>query len=124
MTEVAGLVNAKARFRDELHAFAVLATKASLTSSDAALCQELARARQSLLERAGSAAVVDAAGVVGFKNMMTRIVDASGHNCSATERFVQGLMANALSNKARTLTVVLLVAGAGWSATQFFGRAD
>ena len=50
MTEVAGLVNAKARFRDELHAFAVLATKASLTSSDAALCQELARARQSLLE--------------------------------------------------------------------------
>ena len=115
MLEIAGSVSGNARYRKELSSFGELTTKAAMTASDEALLKELADARQTLLHQAGDAAVLDAAGVVAFFNMMTRIVDASGHNNSATERHVMGAVGSILHHRALALATAILVgAAAAW----------
>jgi hypothetical protein len=81
------------RYKDLLHAFGESATKAALAPSDDTLQSQLAHARSQLLTAAGPTALADAAGVAASFNMITRVVDASGHANSATERHVQAAVA-------------------------------
>ena len=100
-----------------MRTFGSSATKASLAPSDETLQAELKQtlqaelkhARAQLLAAAGPGALVDAAAVAGTFNMITRIVDASGHANSATQRHVMGAVARVVD--ARYTTGALLIGG-------------
>ena len=93
-----------------MRAFGSSATKASLAPSDETLQAELKHARAQLLAAAGPGALVDAAAVAGTFNMITRIVDASGHASSATQRRVMGTVASVVDAR---YTIGALLIGAG-----------
>lgn len=116
MTNIAGTVAGNARYKQQLFTFGELVTKAALSPSDMCLQQQLDRAREALREAAGDTALVDAAGVAGFFNVMTRIVDASGHNNSAFERRVMGVVSSMLEHRRMIFVSLLLACGAAFAS--------
>lgn len=100
-----------ARYKDLLHAFGESATKAALAPSDSQLQSQLGHVRSQLVAAAGATALADAAAVCAMFNMMTRVVDASGHANSATERRVMAAVAR-IAQARSSIGAALLAGGA------------